>query len=547
MSASPIDTTPNPLDAQDGASLAPDLTEPFTLGDWRVEPAFRRICRGEIVVKVDPRNMRVLQILAERQGKLVSSREIEAAAWEGVVVTPDSLYQSIRQLRQALRDTKSPAKYIETVPRRGYRLVAEVVAARGSAASSIALADPPDLTKQAPAAGVGSAATQSTFAGGIPKRIYVPGAAALILCLVAGTLGYLRFTLPLQAMATEPLGDHPNPKAQEYVSVPLNSRPEKTHKLDAQALRDLGRIARDSGRPREALSYFQQALGKQLTNTGERNEIVASLLTDLANIYFWLDDDVAAHSAARRAEVILDRLTPASSPDRIDIFRILGEVLTGLGDYEAAERLLSDSCSLSRKYFGDGRPLTACTGAQSILRHAQGRLEEAEQMAREALESTIRLRGLQDFRTAQWRTVLGLILVDRGRFAEGEREARMALDTLVLVVDERHPYKLSSMQLLAEALSKQGEHLEAESLLREELTVLENDRATDWRVARAASALGEVLLFQGQVTEAKGYLTLAQQKLTRSKGWPIEREQRNLKARLEEFSLLQSKSTVAKL
>jgi DNA-binding response OmpR family regulator len=85
-----------------------EMTEPFTLGDWRIDPPLRRASKGETVVKIDPRNLRVLQILAERRGQLVSQREIETIAWEGVIVTPDSLYQSIRQLRQALGDTKSP-------------------------------------------------------------------------------------------------------------------------------------------------------------------------------------------------------------------------------------------------------------------------------------------------------------------------------------------------------------------------------------------------------------------------------------------------------
>src|SRR5687768_9922661 len=132
MSAAPIDSALTTTKAADVVTATIDLTEPFTLGEWHIEPALRRACSGDTVVKIDPRNMRVLQILAERQGKLVSLREIESLAWEGVIVTPDSLYQSIRQLRQALRDTKSPAKYIETVPRRGYRLLAEVAAAENS-------------------------------------------------------------------------------------------------------------------------------------------------------------------------------------------------------------------------------------------------------------------------------------------------------------------------------------------------------------------------------------------------------------------------------
>jgi DNA-binding winged helix-turn-helix (wHTH) protein len=130
MSASPKDTKVEGDPAANDVS-AIDASMPFILGEWRIDPVGRTASRGDEVVKIDPRNMRVLQILVERHGQIVSQRELEALAWEGVVVTPDSLYQSIRQLRQALRDTKTPPKYIETVPRRGYRMRIEACQASG--------------------------------------------------------------------------------------------------------------------------------------------------------------------------------------------------------------------------------------------------------------------------------------------------------------------------------------------------------------------------------------------------------------------------------
>ena len=59
MSAAPTDLPPNSA-TQIGAH-AIDLTEPFLLGDWRIDPALRTATSGESVVKIDPRNMRVLQ------------------------------------------------------------------------------------------------------------------------------------------------------------------------------------------------------------------------------------------------------------------------------------------------------------------------------------------------------------------------------------------------------------------------------------------------------------------------------------------------------
>src|SRR5215813_11911381 len=104
---------------------ADDLT-PFTVGDWRVDPAAKQIARATEVIKVDPRNMRLLVLLASRPGEIWSQEDIEQGAWPGIVVTPNSVYQAIAQLRRAFGEEKSSRRYIETVSRRGYRLVASV-------------------------------------------------------------------------------------------------------------------------------------------------------------------------------------------------------------------------------------------------------------------------------------------------------------------------------------------------------------------------------------------------------------------------------------
>src|SRR5690606_3586335 len=95
-------------------------------GDWRVEPQLNRIVRGEEIVKIDPRNMKVLQLLASQPGLVFSQAEIEKAVWSDVIVTPNSVYQSIAQLRRALADDKRVSRYIETIPRKGYRAVAQI-------------------------------------------------------------------------------------------------------------------------------------------------------------------------------------------------------------------------------------------------------------------------------------------------------------------------------------------------------------------------------------------------------------------------------------
>jgi TolB-like protein/DNA-binding winged helix-turn-helix (wHTH) protein/Tfp pilus assembly protein PilF len=100
--------------------------EPFTVGDWQVDPAIDTIARGSEVHKLEPRTMRLLICLAETPGSVVSSERLLTEVWAGVVVGPASVYQAISQLRRLLGDTEAEATYIATVPRKGYRLVAPV-------------------------------------------------------------------------------------------------------------------------------------------------------------------------------------------------------------------------------------------------------------------------------------------------------------------------------------------------------------------------------------------------------------------------------------
>ena len=69
--------------------------------------------------------MRLLMSLAERAGQVASIDELISNVWGGVAVSPDSLYQAVTALRRQLGDDSRKPAYIETVPRLGYRMIAE--------------------------------------------------------------------------------------------------------------------------------------------------------------------------------------------------------------------------------------------------------------------------------------------------------------------------------------------------------------------------------------------------------------------------------------
>lgn len=102
------------------------------VGDWGVDPLSGQITRGTEVVRLEPRTLRLLVCLAERAGEVVGADELLAQVWPGVIVTPDSVYQAVAALRKILGDDSRQPRYIVTVPRQGYRLIATVTPWRAS-------------------------------------------------------------------------------------------------------------------------------------------------------------------------------------------------------------------------------------------------------------------------------------------------------------------------------------------------------------------------------------------------------------------------------
>lgn len=107
-------------------TTSPPLPDRFTLGPWRVEVARDEILgRGVLggqVHKLEPRAMRLLAVLAQANGDVVTGDALLDAVWPGLVVTHSSLYDAVAQLRKVLGPD-----HIATVPRKGYRLATPAV------------------------------------------------------------------------------------------------------------------------------------------------------------------------------------------------------------------------------------------------------------------------------------------------------------------------------------------------------------------------------------------------------------------------------------
>ncbi len=98
----------------------------FRVAEWLVEPSLNRVTRDGASVQLELKAMDVLLCLSGRPGELVEKRELLDHVWQTEYVSDNTLTRRIAELREALGDDARNPRYIETIPKRGYRLIAEV-------------------------------------------------------------------------------------------------------------------------------------------------------------------------------------------------------------------------------------------------------------------------------------------------------------------------------------------------------------------------------------------------------------------------------------
>lgn len=100
--------------------------EAFCLGDWTVSPQTNEISSASGVKSLQPLSMDILVYLSQRPGEVVSAEELLGKFWERRMAGDEAVYRRIADLRKKLGDDARHPRYIDTVPKKGYRLVASV-------------------------------------------------------------------------------------------------------------------------------------------------------------------------------------------------------------------------------------------------------------------------------------------------------------------------------------------------------------------------------------------------------------------------------------
>lgn len=202
----------------------------FRVGDWTAEPAANRlVCAGR-EVKVEPKVMRVLSYLVERHGEVVTRHDLEAHVWAGMIVTDDAVTNTVIKLRKALGDNARDPRYIETIAKAGYRLIADTAGIAASTDEGAAYA----------------ADTGRDVTG--PQRQSLSWSKVLILGLLV-LLGVWVFWITAAPPLPEPHAAGPNPDKPVIAVLPFenpSADPEQNYFSDGiteDLITDLSKIA----------------------------------------------------------------------------------------------------------------------------------------------------------------------------------------------------------------------------------------------------------------------------------------------------------------
>jgi DNA-binding winged helix-turn-helix (wHTH) protein/tetratricopeptide (TPR) repeat protein len=98
----------------------------FLIEDWLVEVQLGRVSLGDQQKHLEPQVMKVLSYLASNAGEVVTKQQLLDTLWNGSIVNDPALTRCISQIRQALGDDPKKPRYIQTIPKIGYRLVATI-------------------------------------------------------------------------------------------------------------------------------------------------------------------------------------------------------------------------------------------------------------------------------------------------------------------------------------------------------------------------------------------------------------------------------------
>ena len=375
-----------------------DFPEGGQVGAWRVWPRAGRLTQAGTERALEPKVMDVLMLLAARPGEVVTHEEMLAALWPDTIVGDDTLARSVSKLRRALDDDVKTPAYVETIPKRGYRLIAEV--------------------RRAPAPQPVARRWRSWA-----------GAAAIAVAMIAVLVwtNAERQTDIRIARATDHYYQYT--RADNETAIALYEQVLATEPDDADALAGIA-----AALVQRALRWPNPPGGEEFSRTS-LGEALASGRTQAAQSQAWL---VRARSLSSRAI--------EQNPRSAFVYQARGLALAASGDFEPAEDAYRRALEIDPDAWGALINL----GELSDLRGAP---QEALPIFERAYGAMERSYAAEPQRVRHWQNELGAVIAERYAAAD---DAAMA-ETWFRRVLSRTPLHERSVVGLATLLKQKGD------------------------------------------------------------------------------------------
>ena len=407
------------------------------IGTWTAERAtgLLRGERGE--VKLEPKVMDLLWLLAANAGSVMTRERIMEALWPGVIVGEDALARCVSKLRLALGDDARTPRYVETIAKRGYRLLLNAVS------------EPPSMQQDSPAAVPSQSTETSSRRRHYFKLLWQGGLAVVVVVIVV-------MMVPFGAS-----------RVQQTAGVPTKVSADTSAML-AHADDAYFQFSRADNEA--AIELYQRVLALRsedaAAHAGLANALTQRCIrwpATVATEYTQLRDALASghlrdpqnQLQLQRAQGLAERAV-ALAPNSAAAHKAMGFVQAAQGELDAALLSYQRAVALDPDNWG------ALINIGDSL-EISGKAEQALIYFERAYEAMSRVYARNPAQVRPWQSRLGVLLAQRhqqaGRVAEAEAWYRR-----VLVQSPLHP---EATRQLAAILRDGGDSAQAERMCSE--------------------------------------------------------------------------------
>ena len=339
----------------------------YEFGDFRLEVTERRLCRAEAVIPLPPKAFDLLLVLLEHPGHLLEKEELLQAVWPDAIVEEVNLANTISLLRKALGEDVHEPRYIETVPRRGYRFVAAVQKYEEQAAE-------PSVIESAPMAAPISSAARLKHWG---RRHGLAVSLSILLLGLIGTLSVWQrkppsvAAPPFSSLAVLPFKSLQSDGDDEYLRLGLaDTLITKLGGLRQLIVRPTSAVRKYSSPEQDPLAAGREqeveaVLDASLQRNGERIRVNVRLLkvSDGATLWSYQCDELYCADVFAMQDVISEQVAAALTSE------LTGEERTRLKKHSTENRA-AHLLYLNGRHFAGKRTVEAWQKAIEFYKQA---------------------------------------------------------------------------------------------------------------------------------------------------------------------------------